>query len=287
MVKRLLNLRKTAALLIATFAITIGVNAQSWYLRGEYKFSPPHPQGIFQVLYYQAEDTEINGLVYHTIYIQGQGVLVGAYRNEDNQVYYCKWNGSSYAEEEMLYDYDLEVGDYFNDFDEHPMRVSEVSTFTDHNGVERKKISFYFMGLPNETEYWIEGIGSSRGFVYVGQYEPVPGGDGDIYQLLCYHEDDDVLFVNPEFNTCDIDEIEENSGDNGVSIYPNPANDVIKILNDNGLNISNVEIIDLTGRTVMSSANSTEVNISELPEGQYFVRITGESTIVKKLSVSK
>ena len=285
MAKSLQNIRKIAALTVALLAISLGVNAQTWYIMGEYIWSPPHPQGTFEETHYQAENVEIGGMEYHTIYIQGEGTLLGAYRNEDNQVYYCKWNGSSYDEEVMLYDYDLEEGDFFNDSDEHPMQVTEVTTITDNNGVSRKKLTFQFIGLEDETEYWIEGVGSSKGFINSGNYTPTP--DGAIFHLLCYHVGENLIYVNPVYNSCDIDDIEENGFGNSVSIYPNPANEVIKILNDNNLSISGIEIIDMMGRTLMNVENCDEINVSELPEGQYFVKIYGELTIVKKLFISK
>ena len=285
MTKSLQNIRKIAALTVALLAISLGVNAQTWYIMGEYIWSPPHPQGTFEETHYQAENVEIGGMEYHTIYIQGEGTLLGAYRNEDNQVYYCKWNGSSYDEEVMLYDYDLEEGDFFNDSDEHPMQVTEVSTITDNNGVSRKKITFQFIGLEDETEYWIEGVGSSKGFINSGNYTPT--SDGAIFHLLCYHVGENLIYVNPVYNSCDIDDIEENGFENSVSIYPNPANEVIKILNDNNLSISGIEIIDLMGRTIMNVENCDEINVSDLAEGQYFVKIYGESNIVKKLFISK
>jgi len=285
------NFRKIAALTIALLAISFGVKGQTWFILGEYIWSPPNPQGTFEEIHYQAEDTEINGIDYHTIYIQGQGVLLGAYRNEDNQVYYCKWNGTSYDDEVMLYDYDLEVGDFFNDDDEHPMQVTEVTTITDHNGVARKKITFEFYGLPDETEYWIEGVGSSKGFVNSGNYTPTI--DGAIFHLLCYHIGENLIYStsviidDQVYYNCDVDEIEENNVDSEISIYPNPAKDIVKILNNNNLAISSVEIIDLTGRTVMSTEKTDEIDISELSEGQYFVKIYGDNVIVKKLFISK
>lgn len=285
MAKSLQNIRKIAALTVAMLAISLGVNAQTWYIMGEYIWSPPHPQGTFEETHYQAENVEIGGMEYHTIYVQGEGTLLGAYRNEDNQVYYCKWNGSSYDEEVMLYDYDLEEGDFFNDSDEHPMQVTEVTTITDNNGVSRKKLTFQFIGLEDETEYWIEGVGSSKGFINSGNYTPTP--DGAIFHLLCYHVGENLIYVNPVYNSCDVDDIEENGFESNVSIYPNPANEVIKILNDNNLSISGIEIIDMMGRTLMNVENCDEINVSELPEGQYFVKIYGELTIVKKLFISK
>ena len=289
MTKRLQHLTKIAALFVAVLAISLNVNAQTWYIYGEYTWSAPHPVGDFHEFHYHGEAVTIGGIEYNTIYVDSEvngNYLDGAFRNEDNQVYYCKWNGTSYNEEVLLYDYDLEEGDFFNDDSDHPMQVTEVSTIIDNNGVSRKKISFSFIGLTNVTEFWIEGVGSNRGFMHVGMWEADHDSDGEMYHLLCYHVNDDVIFVNPEYNTCDIDEIEENSFDN-VSIYPNPASEVIKILNNNNLNITSIEIIDLTGRTVMSTENCDEINISELSEGQYFVKISGETSIVKKLFITK
>ena len=289
MATRLQNLKKLA-IFVAMLVISLSVNAQTWYIYGEYTWSAPHPVGDFHEHHYQGDVVNIGGMEYTTIYVDSEvngNYLDGAYRNDDNQVYYCKWNGSSYDDEFLLYDYDLEVGDFFHDDDDHPMQVTEVTTITDLNGVSRKKITFSFSGLTDVTEFWIEGVGSNRGFMHVGQWEADHDSEGEMYHLLCYHVDNDVIYVNPEYNDCDLDDIEENTVENSISIYPNPAKDVIKILNDNNLNITNVEILDLTGRTVLSTDKSADINISGLPEGQYFVKIYGESTIVRKLFITK
>ena len=272
---------------IAIFALSFGVKAQTWYTMGEYIWSPPHPQGTYEELHYQGEATVISGTEYHKIYSQNQGqtTLLGAYRNDGNQVYYCKWNGSAFENETVLYDYDLEEGDLFNDDDPHPMYVTSITTITDNQGIERRKFEFGFIDLPEETEYWIEGVGSSKGFVNSGNYTPT--SDGAIFHLLCYHVDNDLIYVNPEYNTCDITEIDENNAENSVNIYPNPASNIVKISNTSNLTINKIEVVDLLGRTVISSENCDQIDVSKLPEGQYFVKIHGETTVVKKLSVSK
>lgn len=288
--KPLQSLKKLVVLAIATLAISLNISAQEWYIYGIYTWSAPHPVGDFYEHHHQGEAVNIGGLEYQTIYVESEvngNYLDGAYRNDDNQVYYCKWNGASYDDEVLLYDYDLEEGDFFHDDDAHPMQVTEVSTIIDNNGVSRKMITFSFIGLTDVTEFWVEGVGSNRGFMHVGQWEADHDSDGEMYHLLCYHVNENVIFINPEYNTCDIDEIEENSADNGISIYPNPANEVVKILNDNNLNITSVEIIDLTGRTVLCTENCDEINISELSEGQYFVKVIGETTSVRKLFINK
>lgn len=290
MATRLQNLKRLA-IFVAMLVISLSVNAQTWYIYGEYTWSAPHPVGTFHEHHYQGEAVTIGGMEYTTIYVDSEvngNYLDGAYRNDDNQVFYCKWNGSSYDDEVLLYDYDLEVGDFFHDDDDHPMQVTEVTTITDLNGVSRKKITFSFIGLTDVSEFWIEGVGSNRGFMHVGQWEADHDSEGEMYHLLCYHEDNNVIFVNPEYNDCDMPyAVEDNSKDTNVSIYPNPAKDVIKILNDKDLNITNIEILDLTGRSVLSTDKSSGINISELPEGQYFVKIYGTTTIVRKLFITK
>lgn len=282
MIKKLQNFKRIAALTIALFAVSFGLKAQTWYIMGEYIWSPPNPQGTFKEFHEQRESVVINGMDYNTIYNTTQGELLGAYRNDGNQVYYCKWNGGGYDEEVLLYDYDLEEGDYFNDSDEHAMMVEDVTIITDANGVERKKYTFSFLGLEDETEYWIEGIGSNKGFVNSGNYTPT--SNGAIFHLLCYHVDSDLIFVNPEYDTCDIDEIHENDAEKQIIVFPNPASNTVNILNADP--DAKVEIIDLLGRIVLSVENSDAIDVSTLPEGYYFVRIQGETTVVRKLTVS-
>ncbi|GIV26702.1 MAG: hypothetical protein KatS3mg027_0516 [Bacteroidia bacterium] len=60
-------------------------------------------------------------------------------------------------------------------------------------------------------------------------------------------------------------------------LYPNPANDVLYIQsNNNNINNSTIQILDLTGREIkhIKSNNTSriEINISDLKEGLYFIR---------------
>jgi len=293
MLKNLQNFRRIAALIIALLAISFCANSQNyWYIMGEYTFSPPCPQGTFTMGLEERDAVIVEGVEYTEIVSWWDGVYgpieEGVYRTDGNQVYFRPWLAyrDVYGEEVLLYDYDLEAGDFFHDNDDHPMQVTSVTTIIDNNGVERKKWEFSFMQLPDETEFWIEGVGSSRGFLNVGNY--TPGEDGEIFHLLCMHNGDNVIYVNPEYNTCDIDKIEENSIASWFEIYPNPANEIVNILNNNDLTISNIEIIDMFGRVVLCVEGGNEINVSNLPQGEYFVKINTENkTISKKLFINK
>ena len=72
----------------------------------------------------------------------------------------------------------------------------------------------------------------------------------------------------------------------GLTIYPNPAKDKIFIKSD--LQINNIEIYDIAGRTVETSLqqpNSVKtINISSLPQGVYMVKVyTNEGVAVRKI----
>lgn len=66
-----------------------------------------------------------------------------------------------------------------------------------------------------------------------------------------------------------------NIKNNAISIFPNPANDKINItINDKKL-ISEIEIIDIFGRTInkiKNLKNQSVIDISNLTKGVYFIK---------------
>ena len=80
--------------------------------------------------------------------------------------------------------------------------------------------------------------------------------------------------------------IEENLVDN-VTVYPNPATDVIRIDVDTRLieSVQRVDVYDITGQIVISSTK-TEINVSGLKSGMYFVNIlTDNGVVTRKITV--
>ena len=76
--------------------------------------------------------------------------------------------------------------------------------------------------------------------------------------------------------------IEEETAENAVSIYPNPAS---TMLNVHAENFDNVQIINFLGQVVYSSnvtENDFQINVSNLSNGVYFIRLNGENTVTKK-----
>ena len=75
---------------------------------------------------------------------------------------------------------------------------------------------------------------------------------------------------------------------NSISIYPNPANDVINVAvtNSNGIvSIEKATITDINGRTIknVASVTNNQINVSDLNSGIYFLTIeTAEGNTTKK-----
>jgi hypothetical protein len=73
-------------------------------------------------------------------------------------------------------------------------------------------------------------------------------------------------------------------------VYPNPATNVVNVIAKSGTTINQLEITDINGRVVKSTmpkALSSEINISELTSGVYFVKVasdfgSGTTKIVKE-----
>ena len=86
--------------------------------------------------------------------------------------------------------------------------------------------------------------------------------------------------------------IEEVSGDAVCTIYPNPTSDVTTI-SVSGVNGKvRIAVVDMNGRTVASetlecsSDCEKTMDVDQLAQGAYFVRITGDNVnMVKKLVV--
>ncbi len=72
--------------------------------------------------------------------------------------------------------------------------------------------------------------------------------------------------------------VEENK-ESDISIYPNPASKEIRI---DGVDNNTIEIYSITGSKVLSTNNTSIINVSKLPKGAYIVKV---GTCIKRLIV--
>ena len=128
---------------------------------------------------------------------------------------------------------------------------------------------------PEEPEVWIEGIGSLSGIHW--RYIPGWTASGFAY-LQCYFEDETLLWTDGE---C-WDDTEENLSEN-ICLHPNPTNGILYV---DAENLQKVEVLNLLGQKVQSKGGST-IDLSELGNGVYFVKVTDEEGRVEVRKVVK
>ena len=80
---------------------------------------------------------------------------------------------------------------------------------------------------------------------------------------------------------------------NSISLYPNPANDVVNVqCTMNNVQLEGIEVIDVYGKVVRTIAGTDNyspirINVSGLANGMYFVRVTTDEGTVTKTFVKK
>ena len=118
---------------------------------------------------------------------------------------------------------------------------------------------------------WVEGIGAMEGLLY--SCHIVNAGGITLHELLCYHEDGELVWQNSTYNTCLIDplSIQDNTEASGLQVYPNPAKDRVVI---EGMEAVEVKVCNTSGQVVKTVRGTNEIDIADLAKGVYLLRIT-------------
>lgn len=95
---------------------------------------------------------------------------------------------------------------------------------------------------------------------------------------------DEVTYFDPALSV-------QTFNENVVSVYPNPAKDVVNIKNTIDTQLNSVEITDINGRVVknvnLNSVTEAQVNISDLSTGVYMMKIVSDNGSVTKKIVKE
>jgi hypothetical protein len=95
------------------------------------------------------------------------------------------------------------------------------------------------------------------------------------------------IHVRPNFSLNAVGISSKNAVPNQLTLYPNPVKDVLQI--DTGeFRINRIEILDLTGRIVQQHRISrSQINVSALSQGIYFLKLETDKGIVTKKFVKE
>ena len=115
----------------------------------------------------------------------------------------------------------------------------------------------------NAGETYAEfGFNESEAGTYVQNLQTVNGCDSTI-----------TLILDVNSSLMDVEHSE-------LSFYPNPTDSKITFSST----IERIEVIDLTGRCVLTFSNAREINIESLPSGAYYLRLTNnDKAVLRKL----
>jgi len=144
---------------------------------------------------------------------------------------------------------------------------------------------------PNSGNYQlldVHGAGAQRSDPKVGDPANWPyghGPQGDVIRIFNY-----VRLVRDADSSLGYNEM--NLNDSKLNIFPNPATDNFTItFSDNTSGISTIQIFSMLGGAVYSDnkklSASTLINISELKEGIYFLKIQSEGKVYSKKFIKK
>ena len=208
----------------------------------------------------------------------GNPNLFTVLKEEDGKVWERHLNTSV---ETLLYDFTASVGDTLCFGHPGNCFVLDSISMVQIGGVDRRKFWFGLeydgLGNPRAKETWVEGIGSDYGLLWSGYYGVYDGW----HCLLCFHQYGELVWQNPEYNTCSYpyDAVEENK-DSEITVYPNPGNNTLNIRT--ALQNARIEIYDITGKLVYNqeiTGNNTRINAEGWPSGAYVWKVyTGVST---------
>ena len=228
------------------------------------------------------DDTIIDGYTYQKIWRCDEENLAnwtfyGFIRENENHQVYLK--PPDYIEG-LIYDFGVNVGDSIQALNVY-LSSSNILNFVvvQVDSVllldrYRKRISL-FEYMNNKEEIWVEGLGSYSGILNScnNAYGGLCGGS----EALCYKENDNLAYQNPDFETCYYSALVGLNQTKLTSFKasPNPTKDFITI-NFPTNSERRVEICDFSGKKVLNNLffeKNILLNLQEVDNGIYIINV--------------
>lgn len=164
-----------------------------------------------------------------------------------------------------------------------PQTSTIYTVIANNNGIiDTSNIEINVIPLPTKPEIilWDNSLISSKGETYKWYFNNelisetsqiiYPSKSGNYSVKIsntsgCFSTMSDNFYFN-------VSGIENPSLENGIIIYPNPANSYISIYKNQNLIISKIYICDFTGKNIHEYSYSEKINIENLNAGFYFIK---------------
>lgn len=229
---------KLISFIIAIFCLQFSIQAQN-FIDETKQWTVLSTQSMdtslkFTTSYKFAGDSIINGFSYHKLYMTTDSNQVNwtlsdcPFWFERNDSVFIRGYCCGYLIDTvtLVYDFNIEEGDSFPYYDNQYMIVDSIR-YLEWGGSIRKHCFF------NQIDWnlygcitWIEGVGNLENLNFSGSF--CIGSVG--WELLCFHENGNLVFQNPLYNSCYILtslEILVNSSMNNISILTSDNGSII------------------------------------------------------------
>ncbi len=206
-------------------------------------------------------------------YVEGSVAILTATANEG--YYFDRWNdGNTNATRTVTVTGDATYLAYFAENGTHPTYYTVNVTSNNPD-----------WGTVSGSDDYLENSTATITASAKSGYHFVEWNDGNTDTIRTFTVIENVSFMATFAPNTGIDDVNVYT----MSLFPNPATNTVTVNIEGIEGMVTVEIVDISGRTVASETTSrsqTTLNISQLAQGAYFVRVTGEkATGISRLIV--
>ncbi|MGY5355930.1 T9SS type A sorting domain-containing protein [Wenyingzhuangia sp. IMCC45467] len=192
----------------------------------------------------------------------------------------------------------FKVADIYN-----PIKISEFK-YSIRNAQKEGYSSLWKIEASNDNSTWTDVGG--------GSFTPIQDGNADVTEETKNVNTNNIAYRYYRMVLAEEFPVESNTGfiefqeanftvtettlsstnintlEKGLNIYPNPTSNVINISNINEIEISDITLIDVTGNVLYNSNTTTPINVQNLNNGIYILKITATSgnILTKKIIVN-
>ncbi len=224
------------------------------------------------------QDSVVNSLTYKKILVSSDSMHTAHFRGlvrEDSGIVWFIHTDDTL--ESVLYNFNLKAGDsayIANGFCYYgttiPIYVVKVDT-AEYFGIQHKR--WLITDDFGFEEYWIDGIGSTSGPMYSMFTDAIVG---PVFDLLCFHNGDTLMYENENENSCWVVGIEENRQPVAL-LKPNPVAKGRPFSIETTKEIVDIKLYNTSGKLIevvkKQSPYSATVNTTPLQAGLYVIRI--------------
>jgi hypothetical protein len=188
-----------------------------------------------------------------------------------------------------IYDFDLSTWDSGSQFPELNFAVKNTwlatSTYVINDQVTSSNSTYKNLtGINTANSPRADIIANAAAVPTLPQNWELVGTEGALLDLTNFVYIDSIVFDNvipSALGTADFGNTK-----NTISLYPNPAQEVLNISSSNC--ITNIEVYDLLGKKVASNNNASVVNVATLEKGAYIVKVVQDNgSVVAKQFIKK